>query len=83
MCWVFGWLVGCFLVWLKCKKGDLGGRYDEGERESKMGDECSCSHPAVRNEHNVCEVEAGSKQELNSSLLYLCRVHLFYFCPSH
>lgn len=85
MCWFFVCWFVCFLVWLKCKKGDLGGRYDgeEKERESKMGDECSCSHPAARNEHNVCEVEARSKQELNSSLLYLRRVHLFYFCPSH
>lgn len=37
-----GFLMWIFFLWLKCKKGDQGGRYDgeekDREKERKMGD---------------------------------------------
>lgn len=48
MRWVFGWLVGCFLVWLKCKKGDLGGRYDGGEKERERARWETSAHAPIQ-----------------------------------
>lgn len=81
-----GFLMWIFFCGLNARKGIKGEGMTEKrrtERKRERWETCSCSHPAVRNERNVWGVEAGSKQELNSSLLYLRRVHLFYFCPSH